>query len=166
MSKISAGISRRKQVVRNRDYLEGHSEEEHQKLLEHLNAKMVSVELKRKQQLQKRIDVCKLHDESWKKRMKQFECVADTRDKEAVDHLQRYQADYEKELEGRRSKTQASQNKKLPHRRIESVRTEETVAVPEITQPTSKNKSHNNSHKLAKRKLVKSHLDDLIREHQ
>jgi hypothetical protein len=34
---------------------------------------MISVDLKRKQQLQKRIETCKLHDDNWKGRMKRIE---------------------------------------------------------------------------------------------
>jgi len=41
--------------------------------MDHLNSRMISVDLKRKEQLRKRVEMCKLQDENWKGRMKQIE---------------------------------------------------------------------------------------------
>lgn len=76
-------------------HIEEESEAELQRRMSKLNEKMISVEVKRKQQLQKRIENCKLHDDDWQRRIKQIDQKIKESNRDATIKLRKFKEEYD-----------------------------------------------------------------------
>lgn len=73
MSKVSMAIDKKRQVSSNLLHLEHLHEAQLQRTFDRLNQRMTNVDGKRKEQLKKRIETCRSHDEQWRTKMTQID---------------------------------------------------------------------------------------------